>query len=494
MTSVDSEAALQQSLALWGRLADSPLASSMRSLIQLSHLLLLQHLDVTKSPGLSSGSGAQSDDPIATEIRWSTWRHLSGAEMYDHLARVVYPWLRTSGRETGLPPFATSTAVLQITDPQLLVEVVTRVDQLRFFDLPAETRGLIYNELVQRVEFPKREASRTGKFRTPQHIAATIVEMLAPQITDSVVDPACGTGSFPVEVLAHVLRESTSDELGELPVGDKLTRQQWAWVHDGLLRGVDIDGEMAFVTWMALLVRGLPVPAILEADSLANEDVRATDVSIVVTNSPFARRRARLSGLPLQQAPPALGFLALAGKMLRPGGRAAVIVPDGALFGTTRAHLGVRRALLDDNQVNAVVSFPPGAFRPASGASASLVMFTRGGATEEVWMFDIEGDGFTLDDKRLPSNLNDLPELLHSWPNRETGGKSFAVNADTIRDSDYDLSVGRYRPVVIARTDVPSVDTLLQGLRDIIDLQEREVTHLTELAAAPVSSDQDERG
>jgi type I restriction enzyme M protein len=306
-------------------------------------------------------------------------------------------------------------------------------------------------------------AGQNGQFRTPRHVIRLMVELTAPQPTDVICDPACGTAGFLVAA-GEYLRERHPNLLHDAKLREHF--------HHGLFHGFDFDNTMLRIGSMNMLLHGVENPDIRYKDSLAQADEDdAEKYTLILANPPFAGNLDYEStAKDLQQIVKTkkteLLFLALFLRLLQTGGRAAVIVPDGVLFGSSKAHKAMRRILVESQKLDAVISMPSGVFRPYAGVSTAILIFTKtnSGGTDHVWFYDMQSDGFSLDDKRTPqSDKSDLPDILVRWQNlkgennRKRTDRSFLVPKADIAENDFDLSINRYKKVLheVVKHDTP---------------------------------------
>jgi type I restriction enzyme M protein len=450
---------------LWDKFWAGGLPNPVVAIDQMNLLLFLRRLEDLDAQRLARGKGRQDGyesifSGEAEECRWSWWSNLPAQQMYDHVQQVVIPWMRRFGQERG---GATSNLVrdasLVIPSAPLLSEAVATIDRLRISDRNVDVQGDIYEYMLLQLQ----TAGQLGQFRTPRHVIRAIVEMVDPKIGESVFDPACGTGGFLIGAHQHVLAAGTSpefiqyDEAGtpEHLLGDRYSEKQWEVLRDPPLYGFDVDAQLVRIGTMNLILHGIGEPKVEYANPLGKAYSHAPRAHVVLANPPFAGSidKSDVSeDFKTNSTKTELLFLELFIDLLIPGGRAGVIVPEGVLFGSQKAPTQLRKRLLENNLLHAVVSLPPGTFRPYTNSSCAALLFSKGGPTSEVWMFDVQADGYSLDDRREPVPDNDLPELLTRWPNRETGPRSFTVSASDIEDWGYDLSVSTYAPF-----DMPAV-------------------------------------
>jgi type I restriction enzyme M protein len=367
--------------------------------------------------------------------------------------------------------------------------MVTAVNLIE--ELPL-TQGDVKGDLYEYMLGKLTTAGIAGQFRTPRHIIAAMVQMLDPKPTEIIGDPACGTAGFLVEVMLYLLKKYTSekmvwvDEEGQKHYPGDLLEPHRDHIQNRMFYGFDFDQTMLRIAAMNLLLHDIESPCINYQDTLSNSFVEkypaeAEDFfDVILANPPFkgnidndsihSSLRSKVKTTKTE-----LLFLALIIRMLKMGGRAAVIVPDGVLFGSSNAHTGIRQMLVDENQLEAVISLPSGVFKPYAGVSTAIMIFIKGGRTDHVWFYKVERDGYSLDDKRepLPADLNDLPDLVQQWKKRDVKKKPdrsaqhFFVPVKEIRDKNYDLSVNRYREITHGEIDHTPPKTLIAELNDL---------------------------
>ena len=412
--------------------------------------------------GIGRGGGRPYD-----ALRWSRFKNLAPAEMYAVVGEHVFPFLRTLGGDGSTYSHHMKDARFTIPTPALLAKVVDLLAAVPMED--RDTKGDLYEYMLGKIA----SAGQNGQFRTPRHIIRLMVEMTAPQPTDLICDPACGTAGFLITA-GEYLRERHPSLLL-----DKKLREHF---HHQMFHGFDFDNTMLRIGSMNMLLHGVENPDIRYRDSLAQDHAGDEEAyTLVLANPPFAgsldyenTAKDLLSIVKTKKTE--LLFLALFLRLLKPGGRAAVIVPDGVLFGSSKAHKELRRILVEEQKLDAVVSLPGGVFKPYAGVSTAILFFTKtnSGGTDEVWFYDVDADGWSLDDKRTPllsedklgpaprtaltepeHAKNNLPDILHRWAERETAertrprtAQSFTVPKAEIAAQGYDLSLNRYKEVI----------------------------------------------
>jgi type I restriction enzyme M protein len=409
------------------------------------------------------------------ECRWENWRHFGSEKMLPHVRDRVFPhFRRLAERSTGANSIFASfmkDAQLMIQKETLLTKAVAAVG-----DLPLErgdTKGDLYEYLLSKLT----TAGINGQFRTPRHIIRLVVELMQPQPTDRICDPSCGTAGFLVEAYEYLLREHTSEagkhvELvdGEEHInysGDLLSQQGYrGHVDSDMFHAYDFDATMLRIASMNLVMHGVGEPDVHYQDTLSqsfedrhpNGSKSAFD--LILANPPFKGSLDEQDVAPdllrvVKTKKTELLFIALILRMLKIGGRSATIVPDGMLFGSSKAHVQLRQHLIENNQLEAVISLPSGVFKPYAGVSTAIIIFAKGGKTENVFFYDLQTDGFTLDDKRtlIGDGRGDLPDVLAKYQQwcegkielEDRTAKAFEISASDIRTEGYDLSINRYK-------------------------------------------------
>lgn len=464
--------------SLWTEFWTGGITNPLTVIEQITFLMYSRLLDmqerkdekrgsVTGKPHLSRfGEGDQ-------DCRWETWRHYGADHMLPHVRDKVFPhFRRLAERSTGTgSQFAAfmKDAQLMIQKPTLLVKAVNAVQ-----DLPldrGDTKGDLYEYLLSKLT----TAGINGQFRTPRHIIRLMVELMQPQPTDRICDPSCGTAGFLIEAYDYLLRQHTSEagkhvELidGEEHItysGDLLGEHR-QHVDSDMFHAYDFDATMLRIATMNLVMHGVAEPDVHYQDTLSQSfEERHPKGSkdafnLILANPPFKGSLDEQDVAPdilrtVKTKKTELLFIGLILRMLKVGGRSATIVPDGVLFGSSKAHVQLRQHLIENNQLEAVISLPSGVFKPYAGVSTAIIIFAKGGKTEDVFFYDVQSDGFTLDDKRtkMGDGKGDLPDVQAKYLQWCDGkgdfsdrtAKAFEVSANDIRAQGFDLSINRYK-------------------------------------------------
>ncbi len=502
--------------SLWTEFWTGGITNPLTVIEQITFLMYSRLLDmqerkdekrssVTGKPHLSRFGDADQD------CRWETWRHFGAEEMLPHVRdRVFTHFRRLADRSTGVgSQFAAfmKDAQLMIQKPSLLVKAVNAVQ-----DLPldrGETQGDLYEYLLSKLT----TAGINGQFRTPRHIIRMMVELMQPQPTDRICDPSCGTAGFLIETYEYLLRQHTSAAGKHVEVVDG--EEQVTFSGDLLVQGghrhhvdtdmfhaYDFDATMLRIATMNLVMHGVAEPDVHYQDTLSQSfeerhpkgSKNAFD--LILANPPFKGSLDEQDVAPdilrtVKTKKTELLFIGLILRMLKVGGRSATIVPDGVLFGSSKAHVQLRQHLIENNQLEAVISLPSGVFKPYAGVSTAIIIFTKGGKTENVFFYDVQSDGRTLDDKRtlIGDGSGDLPDVQAKYLQWCEGkgdfsdrtAKAFEVLVDDIRAQSYDLSINRYRLQVHASQQHANPKEILATLRELQDSIQIELDSLQEL-------------
>ncbi|MBA3947569.1 MAG: SAM-dependent DNA methyltransferase [Herpetosiphonaceae bacterium] len=415
---------------LWDKLWAGGLSNPLNAIEQLSYLLFLKRLDdaETRREVRAKWEGTPFTPTLPHEMRWSTWTYQPAEMMLQHLKTKVFPWLTTLGSTGSSFSEYMKDAVCLIAKPSLLVEACNLIDQMEISAQNQDVQGDLYEYLLSRLN----TSGTNGQFRTPRHIIRMMVKMIAPQPSERIGDLAAGTCGFLVNAYQYILEQHTSpnllkyDEAGEPHrlVGDLLTDEQQEFLQQHALKGYDNDSGLTMlrIGSMNLMLHGIDSPRFFYQDTLSKAYTEKRAYDVILMNPPFkgAIDKGDVSpSLPSTTTKTELLFLHLILRVLDMGGRCAVIVPDGVLFGSSNAHVEVRKALIELNGLDGVISMPSGVFKPYAGVSTAVLLFTRGAKTERIWFYDMAHDGFSLDDKRVPTPIdNDIPDILHCWEQR----------------------------------------------------------------------------
>src|SRR5690625_4981918 len=439
---------------VWNAFWSGGISNPLEVIEQITYLLFIRRLDELQTLAESKAryQGGVIEDPIflpgQQHLRWGKLKNRDPEVMFRIIADEVFPFLRSMGGDESTYANHMKDARFTIPNAGLLARVVDMLDDIPMAD--RDTNGDLYEYMLSKLA----SSGTNGQFRTPRHIIELMVDMTAPSPTDSVCDPACGTAGFLVSASEFVRKNHPET------FTDAKLREHF---HATMFHGYDFDSTMLRIGSMNMLLHGIESPDIRYRDSLSEgASGEAGKYSLILANPPFTgsldyESMAKDLQRVVKTKKTELLFLALFLRLLETGGRAAVIVPDGVLFGSSRAHTTLRKMLVEEQKLEAVVKLPSGVFKPYAGVSTAILFFTKtdSGGTDEVWFYDIEADGFSLDDKRNKIADDDLPDVRERWLLRDSSererprtGKSFTVPRAEIVDQNYDLSINRYKEIV----------------------------------------------
>ena len=443
---------------------------------QMTYLMFIHDLDETDAK--KAKSSMMLELPYTSmfeghdQYKWSVFRDLPAEKMYELMQTEIFPFIKNlhGGKESAYSKYM-SDAIFKIPTPQLLSKIVDALDNL-YVDMAksieSDTKGDVYENLLSKLS----TAGVNGQFRTPRHIIRMMVELLDPKPEDTICDPACGTSGFLVAA-GEYLKEKYNNEIF-------YNSEKKDHYNNHMFFGYDMDRTMLRVGAMNMMTHGVDNPNIDYRDSLSDQNTDTGKYSIILANPPFkGSLDADTVSADLLKVcktkKTELLFLALFLRMLRIGGRCACIVPDGVLFGSSKAHKDIRKAIIEDNRLEAVISMPSGVFKPYAGVSTGILIFTKTGygGTDNVWFYDMQADGFSLDDKRTSVSDNDIPDIIARFHNldaeaeRERTEKSFFVPKKEIVDNGYDLSINKYKKVEYVPVEYPSTQELFADLHEL---------------------------
>jgi type I restriction enzyme M protein len=460
---------------IWNTMWAGGIANPLSVIEQLTYLLFIKRLDElhTLKERKAARTGGTIEDPIFSKkqepLRWSRFKESAPEQMFNTVKDEVFPFIKSLGA-TGDEEGTTYShhmkdALFLMPTPRVLANVVDKLDGIDMAD--RDTKGDLYEYMLGKIA----SAGQNGQFRTPRHIISMMVEMMAPTPKDVICDPACGTAGFLIAASEYLI-EHHSDSIYK----DTKARKKF---NEGTFHGYDFDSTMLRIGSMNMLLHGVENPDIRYRDSLAQSDEDdAEKYSLILANPPFAGSLDYESiAKDLQQTVKTkkteLLFVALFLRLLQTGGRAAVIVPDGVLFGSSNAHKTLRETLVEEQKLDAIISLPSGVFKPYAGVSTAIVFFTKthSGGTDHVWFYDMKADGYSLDDKRTPlPDKTDIPDILKRWgklkaeKDRPRTAQSFMVPKAEIVANDYDLSLNRYKEVKHEATEYDPPKVILERL------------------------------
>ena len=519
---------------LWEKFWTGGITNPLTVIEQISYLIFARMLDmqeeVAERKAARTGKKPHrlfSETPQGQLLRWKNFKNLSGKELHKHLKQNVYPFFaelgkpldnkqeqpdENSAREAlGHIGEYMQDADLEIKNESVLVSAIEMVDELPLTQ--SDVKGDIYEYLLSKLT----TAGINGQFRTPRHIIDAMIELIDPQPAENICDPACGTAGFLARTMEYLNKKYSSeagvfeDEEGNKHYTGDLLEPYREHINKAMFWGFDFDTTMLRVSSMNMALHGVNGANVLYQDSLSKSikenfpQQEENFFDVILANPPFKGAIDETNTNPdvlgmVKTKKTELLFVAHILRALKLGGRAAVIVPDGVLFGSSKAHQQLRQELLENNQLEGIVSLPSGVFKPYAGVSTAILIFTKGGTTERVWFYDLQADGYSLDDKRTElkgEETNDLPDAIDNWKHyrqlveanasldeidktfADKTQKAFVVDAADIKVNKFDLSINRYKEVVYEEEVYEAPKVILKKLKSLekeimADLEELE--------------------
>lgn len=420
------------------------------------------------------------------QLKWSVFHDFPAQRMYSIVQEWVFPFIKNlHGNKKSAYSKYMEDAIFKVSTPLMLSKIVDAMDEIyAMMDKIQSTdvRGDVYEYLLSKIA----QSGVNGQFRTPRHIIRMMVEMTDPQPNETICDPACGTSGFLV-ISGEYLKENYKKEV----LLDKKNRDHFM---NDMFYGFDTDGTMLRIGAMNMMTHGIENPCIEYRDSLSDQNSDRDKYSLILANPPFkGSLDAEIVSTDLLKVcktkKTELLFLALFIRMLKIGGRCACIVPDGVLFGSSNAHKAIRKEIVENQKLEAVISMPSGVFKPYAGVSTGILIFTKTnhGGTDNVWFYDMTADGKSLDDKRTPIADNDIPDIIARFKNldgendRKRTDKSFMVPKSEIIEKDYDLSINKYKEVEYIPVEYPPTSEILDEIEKLNEQIMEETRVLREL-------------
>ena len=485
---------------LWDIFAAGGLVNPLEVIEQITYLMFIRDLDDVDNKrekesamlGLPYKSIFADDVKIGErsingkQLKWSVFHDFPAGRMYTVMQEWVFPFIKNlHGDKNSAYSKYMDDAIFKLPTPLLLSKVVDSLDEiyeLMNANQSMDVRGDVYEYLLNKIA----SAGRNGQFRTPRHIIRMMVEMVEPKADDVICDPACGTSGFLVSA-AEYLKETKKEEIF-------FNKEKKDHYMNTMFNGFDMDRTMLRIGAMNMMTHGIDNPFIEYRDSLSDQNEDSEKYSLILANPPFkgsldadAVSADLLKVCKTKKTE--LLFLALFLRMLKVGGRCACIVPDGVLFGSSKAHKAIRQAIVDENRLEAVISMPSGVFKPYAGVSTAILVFTKTGhgGTDKVWFYDMTADGFSLDDKRTPVNENDIADIIARFKDlvgeadRKRTEKSFLVPKQEIIDNEYDLSINKYKEIEYVKVEYPPTSEIMANIRSLEEKISKEMAELEKL-------------
>jgi len=485
---------------LWDMFYSGGMSNPLSAIEQISYLIFMKRLeDMDNQQKKAAERRNQKYASIfkgKETCRWSHWMHFDAERMLKHVREEVFSFIKELNGGNNFYAESMKDAVFLIPKPSLVQEAVKIIDEINLFAKDIDLQGDIYEYLLSEIS----QSGKNGQFRTPRHIIRMIVELVEPKLSNRICDPACGTAGFLIGAYNHILREHTDpqnleyDEDGaphHLTADKIIEKKHWDFLKEKTFFGYDFDTTMVRIGLMNMVLHGITNPKIRYADTLSKGFKERQTYDIILANPPFkgsvdksdiAEDLTVTGGS--KKPKTELLFLNLFVNMLIPGGRCGVIVPDGVLFGSSNAHVDTRKMLLEKCGLEAIISMPSGVFRPYAGVSTAVLVFTKGEKTDKVWFYDMQQDGYSLDDKRNKIEQSDIPDIIEKWKARnknkppKKGDKWLWVDIEEIKKNKYDLSISRYKPIEYEEVEFEKPEKIMDK---ILDLEEKIVKDVREI-------------
>ena len=457
---------------IWETFWTGGITNPLEVIEQFTYLLFIKGLDdkeiIKENDALLLGIDFDRTFPEDKQnLRWSKFKNFEAETMYDVVANEVFPFIKNlhTNKDSAYAKYM-GDAIFKIPTPLMLSKIIDGIDNIDM-DENKDTKGDLYEYLLSKVA----TAGTNGQFRTPRHIIDMIVKLMKPTPQDVIVDPAAGSAGFLVSSQAY-LRQNHADLF--------LVQGLKEHFNNNMFYGFDMDRTMLRIGAMNMMLHGVDNPNIEYKDSLSEANTDKDKFSLVLANPPFKgsldyeQVSADLLKVTKTKKTELL-FLALFLRILKTGGRCASIVPDGVLFGSTKGHKDIRKEIVENHKLEAIISMPSGVFKPYAGVSTAIMIFTKTGTggTDKVWFYDMKADGYSLDDKRNPIEDNDINDIVERFSNlakeedRKRTEQSFFVPVEEIRDNGYDLSINKYKEIEYEEVKYDSPQEIMLRIREL---------------------------
>jgi type I restriction enzyme M protein len=477
---------------IWESFWTGGVSNPLTVIEQFTYLLFIRRLDETQL--LEEKKAAMIKKPVSNviftedqkELRWSSFKNKEPQTMFDLFTKPivggisVFDHMKQVGAENGVFAKYMTGATFIIPTPRVLDQVVQMIDKIKMED--RDTKGDVYEYLLSKIA----TAGTNGQFRTPRHLIRMMVDMVQPTKEDTICDPSAGSAGFLVSA-GEYIHQNHPDWFHE-----KEFREHY---NSNMFTGIEFDNTMLRIGAMNLQLHGIENPNLIGKDALSesNGDIR-NQFSLILANPPF-KGSLDYDGVEgsilkvVKSKKTELLFLGLMLRMMKTGGRCAVIVPDGVLFGSSNAHKQIRQEIIENHKLDAVISMPSGVFKPYAGVSTAVLFFTKTGTggTDNVWFYDMKADGYSLDDKRTEIKDNDIPDIIKRYhnlkgeKNRKRTDNSFMVPFADIKSNDWDLSINRYKEVVYEEVTYAKPSVIIQDIRKLKEESDNKLLILEEL-------------
>ena len=455
---------------IWDIFWSSGMTNPLTVIEQITYLMFIKILDdnEVKKEANAAAFDMEVVDPTFDQehqnCRWHIFRHYEAEAMFKNMTEKVFPFIKEelhAGKDTAFAKYMKD-ALFLVPTPRVLVKVVDALDSLDLNN--KDIMGDVYEYLLSQIA----QSGTNGQFRTPRHIINMMVQLMKPTLNDTICDPAMGSAGF-ICAAAQYVADKYPTEL--------MKSENTKHYTSDMFTGFDTDQTMLRIGAMNMMLHGVEAPNITWMDSLSEDNTHRDEYSLIMANPPFTgsldKETISKDLLALASTKKTeLLFLALFLKALKVGGRCASIVPDGVLFGSSKAHQAIRQEIVENNRLEAVISMPSGVFKPYAGVSTAIIIFTKTGhgGTDKVWFYDMKADGFSLDDKRSAIEQNDIPDIIDRFNNldkeegRERTEQSFFVDKDEIVENGYDLSINKYKKTEYVAVEYPPTSEILDEL------------------------------
>jgi len=477
--------------SVWNKFWSGGIANPLNAIEQITALIFLKMLSEKDTQKISQAaftgeeySSIFENDKMA---KWDNFKELDSVSMLSTVRDVAFPFIKRYNEGSEFNKSLKDLAFI-ITKPSLLSETVEALEEV-FHILEEDDRGYM-DSLGDMYEYLLSEISSSGKngqFRTPRHIIKMITQLVDPKIGERVFDPSVGTAGFLVSAYTHMLQPYTQDG-GRL--GANLTDNTlWEKLSNDTFFGNDSDISMIRISMMNMMLHDIENPHIKQVDTLGKSYTEKEKYQVVLANPPFKGsidKEDKSEEFSINSTKTELLFVDLITRVLDVGGRCGVIIPDGVLFGSSNAHKTLRKNLLEKNELKAVISMPSGVFKPYAGVSTAVLIFVKGGKTQRVWFYDMQADGYSLDDKRNKIEQDDTPEILEMYKKKDTPEykptkKHFFVDATQIVENEYDLSINRYKTIEYDEVIYPPTAQILSDIETLSESINGELQELQKL-------------
>lgn len=481
---------------LWDKIYSNGISNPLTAIEQMSYLIFIKRLEdednINKWNATVKGEEFTSIFDEHEDLKWSNWTNMSADDMFVHVRDNVFPFLTTLGEKNSMYNKYMENAIFQIPTSSVLAEATKIIDNMNIKEQNKDVQGDLYEYLLSKLQ----TAGTNGQFRTPRHIIKMIVELIKPQIGEVICDPAAGTAGFLMNAYNYILKSNTSPELIKIDdegneynfKGDKLQSDEFKLLNNNTFYGFDFDITMVRIGLMNMMMHGIKNPNFKQVNSLSTRFDQNPDYNVILANPPFKGSidaDELNEGFTLNTKKTEILFLELMFNCLTVGGRCGVVVPQGILFDSTKAHKGIRKILLEECRLDMVISMPSGVFKPYAGVSTGVLIFTKGEPTNEVLFYDMESDGFTLDDKRdFIDGKGDIPDIIDKYNNinnlelNDRKSKCFSVPFEEIKENDYSLSISNYKEVHYEEIEYEDPEVIKEK---ILDLEKKIIDGLNEL-------------